>query len=131
MGDGAERLGAAIRAARGRRSVRSLARKAGTSDTRWRQAEQGWQPVGSGQRIPVRLGLETLCRIATTVGLDPYEALGLGERGDEREALAQLLAEGPERPEAMLEEAIDTDPRLGEGDKRVLRAALAEMLSRG
>ncbi len=93
----AERLGAAIKAARGSRSVRSVAREIGLSEGRWRQVENGYQSAGQGHKIAVHPKATTLEAMAKAVGLNPIEALRIVGREDEA-AVASEPVPGDPRP---------------------------------
>ncbi|MEU0059868.1 helix-turn-helix transcriptional regulator [Streptomyces sp. NPDC006334] len=79
---------------RARLSGREAARRAGLSETRWRQIVNGYQDVG-GVRIGVIAPDETLVRMAQVVGLTSDQ---LREAG--RESAADLLDELAEPPTA-------------------------------
>ncbi|WTN22082.1 helix-turn-helix domain-containing protein [Streptomyces canus] len=72
---------------RARLSGREAARRAGLSETRWRQIVNGYQDVG-GMRIPVTAPDETLVRMAEVVSLTPEQLRQAG-----RSAAAELLDE--------------------------------------
>ncbi|WP_344610337.1 hypothetical protein [Dactylosporangium salmoneum] len=57
-------------------SVREAARRAGISDTRWRQLVAGTASGGAGQRISVRPTERTVVAMALAVKADPGAALG-------------------------------------------------------
>lgn len=75
-----EKVGARIAEARAKLglSKREAARRAGISDSRWRQIESGWQ-TKNGVRQPAQTTAETLEQIAEVVGLDPDELVTLAE----------------------------------------------------
>ncbi|MFE3033095.1 helix-turn-helix domain-containing protein [Streptomyces canus] len=72
---------------RARLSGREAARRAGLSETRWRQIVNGYQDVG-GVRIPVTAPDETLVRMAQVVSLDSDQLRQAG-----RQTAAELLDE--------------------------------------
>lgn len=61
-----------------RLSTREAARRAGMSDTRWRQIVRGWQKVGDEVYVPVRAPAKTIVRMARVVGADPLDLEHLG-----------------------------------------------------
>lgn len=70
-------FGDAIREARGGRSIRSMALRAGISEGRWRQLENGHASAGRGAVIQANPKPETAAEMARAVGLDPAHALQL------------------------------------------------------
>lgn len=58
-------------------SVRTAARKAGISEGRWRQVENGYQTVTAGQRIPVMPKPETLFKMLRALDADAAEGMQL------------------------------------------------------
>jgi transcriptional regulator with XRE-family HTH domain len=73
-----ESVGAEIRAAREalNLSKRAAAQRAGVSEARWRQIENGVQYV-NGEPTPTRTTAETLVRIVQSIGLDVDRMLDL------------------------------------------------------
>lgn len=69
-------LGALITSHRGKMSMREAARRAGLSETWWRNIERGTQIVG-GQHVRIQVKPETVATMARTVGADVSEALKL------------------------------------------------------
>jgi transcriptional regulator with XRE-family HTH domain len=85
--------GALIKAAlaAARISQREAARRAGISDTRWRQIVSGYQAVG-GEKVPFRSPDETLARMAHAVNVSP-EQLEAAGRAESAAALRTIQAE--------------------------------------
>ncbi|MFJ8143284.1 helix-turn-helix domain-containing protein [Streptomyces sp. NPDC096013] len=75
---------------RARLSGREAARRAGLSETRWRQIVNGYQDVG-GVRIPVNAPDETLVRMAQVVSVSSDQLRQAG-RGTAAELLDELAA---------------------------------------
>ncbi|MET9218945.1 helix-turn-helix domain-containing protein [Streptomyces sp. NPDC088197] len=71
-------------------SQREASRRAGMSDTRWRQIVSGYQSV-DGTPVPVRGRDETLARMAHVVGVRPEQFEDVG-RPDAAEELRDLTA---------------------------------------
>ncbi len=63
-----------------RLSQRAAARRAGISETRWRQIVSGYQAV-SGRKVPVRSPDDTLARMAHAVGVSPEQLDAAGRDG--------------------------------------------------
>jgi transcriptional regulator with XRE-family HTH domain len=82
-------FGRAIRAARGSRSVRSLAKAAGLSEGRWRQLENGYVSSG-GAKVDARPSAESALAMADAVGLPRADAFSLA--GIDASEHADLLA---------------------------------------
>lgn len=61
-------------------SQREAARRAGISETRWRQIVSGHQAVG-GEQVPFRSPDETLARMAHVVGVVPEQLEDAGRAG--------------------------------------------------
>jgi transcriptional regulator with XRE-family HTH domain len=59
---------------------RAAAKRAGISDTRWRQIVSGYQAIG-GQKVPFRSRDETLARMARAVGVSPEQLEAVGRAG--------------------------------------------------
>jgi len=72
-------------------SQREAARRAGLSETRWRQIVQGYQRLQDGVRAPVVAPAETLARMAMAVGVAEKELDEAG-RDDAGRALAGMSA---------------------------------------
>ncbi len=68
-------FGLVLRAARGDRSIRSVAREAGVSEGRWRQIETGAKSLGGGGREPARPRPASAVAMGAAVGLDAATAL--------------------------------------------------------
>lgn len=90
--DQATAFGEAIKQARGGRSVRAMAVRAGMSEGRWRQLEKGYQQVGQGQKIPARPRVNTVMAMARAVGMDVTEALHLAGFEEETESDENYVA---------------------------------------
>jgi len=70
-------------------SQREAARRAGISETRWRQIVQGYQQLQDGVRAPVTAPADTLARMAFAVGASEAELTAAG-RADAAQSLAEL-----------------------------------------
>ncbi|AUI63000.1 helix-turn-helix transcriptional regulator [Amycolatopsis sp. BJA-103] len=72
-------FGTLLRRARTRLKLsgREAARRAGISESRWRQLETGTQPSDSAEPAAVGTTPETVLKVAKVVGLDEREALTL------------------------------------------------------
>ncbi|WP_327290242.1 helix-turn-helix domain-containing protein [Streptomyces sp. NBC_01198] len=93
-----------------RLSQREAARRAGISETRWRQLVSGYQLV-SRAKVPVRSPDDTLARMARAVGVTAEQLAGAGREGAaavlrEADATAAPLGRG-------------TDPGSASGRSRV------------
>lgn len=67
-------------------SIREAARRAGISESRWRQVEKGYASVGAGQFKPAIASDLTLSAMAIAIGLD-----GNDLRGVDRDRAAQII----------------------------------------
>lgn len=72
-------------------SQREAARRAGISETRWRQIVSGYQAVG-GEKATFRSPDDTLARMAFVVAVSPDALQGAG-RPEAAKALRELVAE--------------------------------------
>lgn len=91
-----------------RLSMRSAAKKAGLSEGRWRQIENGFSQLGGGNQMPVKAPAETLARMAWVVGAAPSQLNEVG-REDAGQALLALIHKPPtQRPEATQDESGDS-----------------------
>lgn len=79
---------------------RAAARRAGISDTRWRQIVSGYQAIG-GVKVPFRTRDETLARMAHAVGVSP-EQLEAVDRAGAADALRDLQVAKEEAESAAL-----------------------------
>lgn len=102
-----------------RLSGREAARRAGISETRWRQLESGVIRV-KGTDYPEMAPAETLARMAQAVGATPEELAGAG-----RKDAAAILEKLPPDPMADLAAGVRNASGLTDRQKR----ALLEMLS--
>lgn len=75
-------------------SSREASRRAGVSDTWWRNVMRGYQTVG-GVIAPVKGQPDTLARMAQVTGVTPTQLRDAG-RADAAEALEQLITEAAE-----------------------------------
>lgn len=91
-------------------SGREAARRALTSEGRWRQVVTGVQSKGSGKRVPVNPTARTVVAMALAVGVDPAAALE-----------AAGIDAGPQSVAALVDDfkakAARTRGRQGEGDE--------------
>ncbi|MGA5599544.1 helix-turn-helix domain-containing protein [Streptomyces griseoincarnatus] len=74
---------------RARLSAREAARRAGISETRWRQIANGYQDVGKGVRVPTTGPADTLARMAQVAGVTADQLRQAG-RPDAADELAEL-----------------------------------------
>jgi len=100
---------------RARLSGREAARRAGLSETRWRQIANGYQDVGKGVRVATQAPDDTLVRVAEVLGISSAELREAG-RGDAADLIDELA--GPPTPAST--------PGAG-GDPRI--AAIATLLA--
>ena len=86
-------LGAFLRQQRGKMSIREAARRAGISESRWRQVEAGHQKMAGGIEVPVHPRAETVAAMCKAISADPRQGLELaGHRPDQ---YAWLLETAP------------------------------------
>lgn len=98
--------GQALRAARTSRrpalSFRRAAARAGLSETRWRQIEQGYE-LRAGVKVPVSTTVDTLGRMAAAVGLDPAAVVTLAGMDPRQLSFITELSD-PDRGELLIVE---------------------------
>ncbi len=85
-------VGRLLRKARGRRSIREVAKAAQISEGWLRQIERGYELTG-GVRVPARPSDKVLLRVAVVVGMRPefvFQAMG---RPIDRELIDELISE--------------------------------------
>ncbi|CAL9433628.1 hypothetical protein SUDANB21_02101 [Streptomyces sp. enrichment culture] len=82
---------------RARLSAREAARRAGISETRWRQIANGYQDVGRGVRVPTTGPAETLARMAQVAGVTADQLREAG-RADAAEELVELERQAVAQP---------------------------------
>lgn len=70
-------LGDYLRAQRGKMAIREAARRAGISESRWRQLEAGVQKMAGGIEVPVHPRAETLAAMCKAISADVRTALEL------------------------------------------------------
>ena len=70
-------LGEYLRDARGRMSIREAARRAGISESRWRQVEAGVQKVAGAIEVPVHPRAETIVAMCKAISADVGRGLEL------------------------------------------------------
>lgn len=117
-------VGNALRAARtGRRPIlsgRKAAARAGMSETRWRQIEQGYE-LRAGVKVPVSTTADTLCRMAAAVGLDAAKIVALAGM-DPRVASFIADISDPDKGELLIVEGY----RVADGATQQVIRTLAE-----
>lgn len=74
-------------------SGREAARRAGISESRWRQIVTGWQPAGAGNRIPANPSPRTIVAMALAVQLDPGQVIKAAQMVVEPVVLERLIRE--------------------------------------
>ncbi|WP_189160747.1 helix-turn-helix domain-containing protein [Lentzea pudingi] len=97
-------LGELMRTARTRLTLsgREAARRAGISESRWRQLEAVQQPGRDGELQPVSTTTETVLQIAAALALDPSIALrATSRRSRRRGRTGHHAATRPRTPEAV------------------------------
>jgi hypothetical protein len=82
----------ALKRMRPKVSIREAARRAGISDSWWRQVVRGYQPLRGGGRAPMQGSAETVASMASVVGVTPEQLAAVG-REDAAEELRLLEAE--------------------------------------
>lgn len=82
---------------RARLSAREAARRAGISETRWRQIANGYQDVGRGVRVPTTGPAETLARMAQVAGVTADQLREAG-RADAADELVELERQATAQP---------------------------------
>lgn len=140
-----DKVGAALRRARGQVSKREAARRAGFSEALWRQLETGEKSVAAGVVIPVSPRDETLEAAARAVGLDPADLFRLAGRKyhgpivpvvegmsveDRLAAIERRLAEQDQRNdriEQLLAELREQSSEDGSDDPKVIAEKFAGM----
>lgn len=94
--------------------MRSAAKLAGISVTRWRQIVLGVQPAGGGNYVPVIGPADTVARMAQVVGVTPNELTAAG-RPDAGARLGLMLSMG--------EQPTRTDPLGLDAQRRRINAS--------
>lgn len=94
-------------------STRTAARRAGISETHWRNIERGFQRM-RGTSIPVRANDETLAKMALAVGASPDQLAEFPDRQPAAERLRRLMRD-----------VVRGEPELGAVGERALDAAEA------
>jgi transcriptional regulator with XRE-family HTH domain len=74
---GAWPLGKYLVEARGKMSIREAARRAGISESRWRQVEAGVQKMAGGIEVPVHPKAETIAAMCRAISADTRRGLEL------------------------------------------------------
>ncbi|MBT3164044.1 helix-turn-helix transcriptional regulator [Streptomyces sp. Vc74B-19] len=82
---------------RARLSAREAARRAGISETRWRQIANGYQDVGKGMRVPTTGPADTLARMAQVAGVTADQLRQAG-RDDAADELVELESQATAQP---------------------------------
>lgn len=82
---------------RARLSAREAARRAGISETRWRQIANGYQDVGKGMRVPTTGPADTLARMAQVAGVTADQLRQAG-RDDAADELVELESQAVAAP---------------------------------
>lgn len=70
-------LGDFLREQRGKMSIREAARRAGISESRWRQVELGYQQMAGNIKVPVHPRPETVAAMCNAVATDVRRGLEL------------------------------------------------------
>ena len=70
-------LGQYLQDARGKMSIREAARRAGISESRWRQVEAGVQKMAGGIEVPVHPRPETVAAMCRAISADVSKGLEL------------------------------------------------------